>query len=541
MRLAPTLSWPVLTLLASIIFVAFYNVAFWHAVSAANAGSTGFLISLALVLVAVVNLLLSLLTFGRTGKVVLGLLFVLSALAAYFTNEYGVMINAEMVQNVVETDVREAGELFSVKLVGYVAVLGILPVALLFGCRVARRPLWREALGKLGGIALSLALMLAAIFPYYPDYASMARNHRELRYLLAPTNYVQASFSFLKKKLQRPIVVTPIGEDARLGESWHDAERLSVAVLVVGETARAADFSLGGYGRETNPELKQEDVVYFDNVTSCGTETAVSVPCMFSNLGRDNYSDSKAKSQQGLLDVLHHAGLSVLWLDNNSGCKGTCDRVDYIAVDDTKSPFNCGTKECFDETLVKALSAKLDTLRHDTVIVLHQKGSHGPAYHLRYPENFATFTPVCQTNELQTCTREQLVNAYDNTIRYTDHVLASVIKVLKQHADRVDASMLYVSDHGESLGESNLYLHGTPYLFAPAEQTHIPMLVWMSAETRARSGVDWDCLKGERNKAFSHDNLFHSMLGVLDVETSVYQADKDLFHACRQPATLATQ
>jgi lipid A ethanolaminephosphotransferase len=166
-------------------------------------------------------------------------------------------------------------------------------------------------------------------------------------------------------------------------------------------------------------------------------------------------------------------------------------------------------------------------------VVLHMKGSHGPAYYRRYPAQFEAFTPACNTGELADCERQAVVNAYDNTIRYTDHVLAQVIRLLRHNAERFDTGLLYVSDHGESLGENGLYLHGLPYAIAPTEQTHVPMLLWLSSGMRQHFGLDDRCLRANANKPHSHDHLFHSIVGLLDVQTSAYNADKDLFRACR--------
>jgi lipid A ethanolaminephosphotransferase len=224
----------------------------------------------------------------------------------------------------------------------------------------------------------------------------------------------------------------------------------------------------------------------------------------------------------------------VLWKDNNSGCKGTCNRVPSEDVSQKKDPRWCRNGECFDEIMLEGLDQQLAHHKGDLLLVLHQKGSHGPAYYLRYPDEFAHFTPVCQTNKLQDCSRETITNAYDNTILYTDHVLARVIELLKQQQDHYNTALWYMSDHGESLGENNLYLHGAPYSFAPETQTHVPMVQWISDGFAARSKLDLNCLRQVANRPVSHDNLFHSMLGILDIQTSAYQPELDLFKACRK-------
>jgi lipid A ethanolaminephosphotransferase len=354
-----------------------------------------------------------------------------------------------------------------------------------------------------------------------------------------PFSYLDATRKYLRKS-GKPAVIAPIGVDAVKGPMRVGRARPTVTVIVVGETARAMNFSLNGYARETNPRLVHEEgLVNFTDVSSCGTATAVSVPCMFSMFGRADYSDARARSQEGLLDVLKHAGFDVLWRDNNSGCKGTCDRVRY---EDVSHPVDgdplCEGDECHDERLLRGLPGMIREAHGDLVIVLHQMGNHGPAYWKRYPHAFAKWGPVCATPDLSKCSTEEIVAAYDNAILYTDYVLSSAIDVLREAAadGQADTAFLYVSDHGESLGEKNLYLHGTPYFMAPSEQTHVPMMLWMSEGFRSRFGIDAKCLAARSHEPLSHDNLFHSVLGMLGVSTAIYDPGRDLLHACRRHA-----
>ncbi len=441
-----------------------------------------------------------------------------------------------MIQNMVETDVGEASELLSWKLVLMVTVLGILPSLAVARVRIAF-PHGARGLLRRGGIAAgSLALAILLLLVFFKSLAPALREHRELRYLLAPTNYIQAVNSYFKYQRKQALVVAPLGTDAvksvRNGGNRHRA----VTLIVVGETARAASFSLNGYARITNPELaRQPDLINFTHMASCGTSTAVSLPCVFSVLGREHYSDAQAYAQQGLLDVLAHAGYKVLWRDNNSGCKGVCGRV---AFEDLSQPAPgnrwCVNGECYDERLLERLPEIIRDAGEDLVIVLHQKGSHGPAYAKRYPAAFQQFGPVCDTNDLDACSRESIVAAYDNTILYTDHFLNQAIELLKASvaSDDVDAAMMYFSDHGESLGEHNMYLHGAPYMIAPAEQREIPFMMWMSDGFRSRFQIDQRCMQARAGQPFSHDNVFHSVLGMLGVNTAVYNPRLDVFGPC---------
>ena len=254
---------------------------------------------------------------------------------------------------------------------------------------------------------------------------------------------------------------------------------------------------------------------------------------MFSHLAKDDYSHTKGKQYQGLLDVLAQTGVDVLWRENQSGCKGACDRVLTHDLSELDIAGLCEGRECFDEILLHRLDEYIDNLTQDSFIVLHQKGSHGPAYYKRYPQDFEQFSPVCKTNQLQNCTQEEITNAYDNSILYTDYFINRVIERLKQESDRFDTAMLYVSDHGESLGENNIYLHGMPYFIAPSEQTHIPFIFWASEGYQKQSHLDLTCLAAKKDEALSHDNLFHSVLGLMDINTQLYQAELDLFSSCR--------
>lgn len=462
-------------------------------------------------------------------------LFTASA-AAWFINEYGIVIDKTMIQNIFETDRREAVELLNWRLGLFIALTAGLP-SLLVARAPIRFPAGVRGIGQRAAIsAASLTLAALLLVLMFKSLAPAVREHRELRYLLTPTNVIQALDGYVHQRRSRPGAVAALGRDAVKGSRWTGQARRTVTVIVVGETARAANFSLNGYARATTPLLAREPgLINFTRVQSCGTATAVSVPCVFSALGRARYDDTLARKQEGLLDVLSHAGFEVLWRDNNSGCKGVCDRVRF---EDLSAPGmgkpHCHDDECYDEGLLAGLPELIRRTDKDLVVVLHQKGSHGPNYAKRYPAGFARFGPVCETGSFEHCTREAIVAAYDNTILYTDYFLARTIGLLRAAArdDDVDTTMLYFSDHGESLGEGNMYLHGAPYFLAPEEQTHVPMMLWMSDGFTNRFHIDAACLRARRDQALSHDNVFHSVLGMLDVETAVRNPKRDLFHAC---------
>ena len=529
------------TLMASAFLVLACNPAFWRTFIEATGGFAAARVPLYvatfLLLTLALNALLTLVMFRPLFKpVTIGLLLI-SSLTVYFMQRYNVLIDAGMIQNVLETDPREAVELLNWRMVAPLLLLGVVPSVIVLSVRVEALPFWRDVLRRLIVIGASLAVAALLLFIGYKNYAPAFREHRELRYMFTPYNYLDATRKFLNRSAG-PVEVMPVGADAVKGPIWATGRtRRTVAVIVLGETARAMNFSLNGYGRRTNPRLaREEGLTNFSNASSCGTATAVSVPCLFSVLGRENFSDARARGQEGLLDVLKHAGFAVLWRDNNSGCKGTCDRVRYEDVSTAAAgdPL-CDDGECHDEKLLRGLPEAIRASRGDMVVVLHQMGSHGPAYWKRYPRTFEKFGPVCRTPDLSRCSSEAIAAAYDNTILYTDHVLASAIDLLRSlgAGDGIDTALLYVSDHGESLGEGNMYLHGAPYFMAPEEQTRVPMMVWMSEGFRARFGIDSRCLRAKSAEPISHDFVFHSVLGMLGVSTAIYNPGLDLFGSCK--------
>lgn len=523
-----------LTLAVSIFLVLFANEAFWRsllkAIDHLSFGNVAFLCSVFVLLVVVFNLGLTLLCFKFTVKPLTILILLASTTASYFMDRYGTMIDKTMLQNVLETDPKEVFDLLSFNMLPDLFLMGLLPTFLVFRARIKYRAFLQEILAKLGVAAISLAIVAVIALFFYKEYSIVGRNNRHLRHLINPINYCSAVVGNVERMIMnRKIVVKPLGEDATLATTAAVRGKKNLLVLVVGETARAANFSLDGYGRETNPELSRQDIINFDNVYSCGTATATSLPCMFSVYDRGNYSDSKAKSTENMLDVLSHAGVRVLWRDNNSGGKGVCNRVAREDMTDLKVPELCNSEECFDMILLHDLQAYVDGLQGDAVIVLHQKGSHGPAYYLRVPDRFKVFTPVCATNQVQECSDREIVNAYDNTILYTDYFLSQVIEFLKKNSERNNTAMIYVSDHGESLGENNIYLHGMPYFLAPDEQKHVPFVLWLSDGFADSNHFDKSYLRSIGGQPFSHDNLFHSVLGMMGVQTRVYNPRLDMF------------
>lgn len=525
-------------------FVLLCNRRFWQEMwvttATDNTGQIAFLLSLCVVLFLLFTALLNLLAWRIVFKPVLILLLLIASISTYFVDTYSVHINRDMVRNAFLTDVREVGDLLTPALLLHGLLLGVLPAVWLI-----RRPVrtvsswsgfWRMLLISLGMLLVAVGM----IYAQFGHYAAYFRNNRETRHFLVPVNTLYGTGGYINNRyLKKPKTFETIGLDVRKKSDAPSSGKKMVTVLVVGETARAANFQLGGYGRPTNPLLSQmENLFYFEEATSCGTDTATSLPCMFSNLPRDQFNADHARHRENILDVVKRAGVRVIWLDNQAGvgCKSLCDRVEHQELAQAKEPAFCNDEGCQDDILLDGLRKRLDEpLQQETLIVLHQMGSHGPAYYKRYPKAFQTFEPVCATSSLNDCSRAEIVNAYDNTIVYTDHIVAGVIQALKARQEEVAGFVLYVSDHGESLGEKNLYLHGMPYRIAPSEQTHIPMLMWMSDHYLADFGLDRACLTRQTKRAVSHFNLFSTLLGAFHLTSSLYHPELDILEGCKKP------
>ena len=531
-----------LVVIASIWLATMGNLTLWRNLMAlpdlSGWHSVGFVCAFALIIASVVALVLSLLAWRYTLKPAISLLLLLAGFATHYMWMYGIVVDTPMVVNVFQTDTREARDQLSWQLLVTVTVVAVLPMAWLWQQPVPTSSLMQRFKGNLGIFVVSMLLAFGTLQWVFQDFASLMRNHTQLRYQINPLNSIYALLDLTIIPSDQPKgPMQPLGQDAHIAaREGASSQRPPLLVFVLGETARSQSFSLNGYERPTNPLLVKENITSFRRVASCGTSTAESVPCMFSHLGKSEFKNRNAEFEN-LLDVLQRAGYAVLWIDNQSGCKDQCDRIPNINTSDLKAPEHCEGGECRDTVMLTRIEAELAKLPGErrargTVVVMHQMGSHGPAYFKRTPAEFKPFKPECTDTSLSQCDRAQVVNAYDNTIVFTDYFLSRVIAWLKSQEKTHTPAMLYVSDHGESLGEKNMYLHGLPYSVAPPEQTTVPMITWLSPGFEQLSRVSTRCLQNQRDKPLSHDNLFHSVLGLMAVKTSVYQRELDFFATC---------
>jgi len=527
-----------LTLLLAVFFTVFYNFSFFKKttdVYPIHQGNFFYLASLSVALMAATNLFLSLIRIRKIYKgLFLGILF-LSAMAAYVMDSFGVVVDELMFLNIIHTDAKESLDLFTFKLCFYMLFLFFIPGFLLCKVKIEELSLKTEIFSRIKSIIISIIIVFIMIISCGKFYASFFREQKPLRYYTNPTYWIYSMGKFGSSAFKNPNrALRELGRNSKVPTSDTDRD---LVILVVGETARKDRFSLNGYSKKTNPFTEKENVVSFTNVTSCGTSTAISVPCMFSHFGRNNFSVDDANSTENLLDVLSHTkDINVLWRDNNSDSKGVAIRAKFEDYKSSATNTICDA-ECRDIGMLVGLQEYINNVKEkDIVIVLHQMGNHGPAYYKRYPPEFEVFKPVCRTSEFSKCTNEEIGNAYDNAIRYTDFFLSKVIALLRHNSVNFNTGMLYISDHGESLGENGIYLHGLPYMMAPKEQKEVALLMWFGGMMEKET--NYVLLKKALNNPYSHDNIFHTILGMLDIESSAYDPKLDILHGIHTQSRL---
>ena len=488
-----------------------------------TAENIAFLVAIVFFQFFLTTLLLTFFGFRPLMRPVLIMLLILSSGMAYYMDTFGILIDEDMIRNVVQTQVSEAADLFTLKLVLYVFFLGIVPGWILYRSVDVRYRFKAELISRAKLILITVILLVATVFIFYKPFASFFREHKTVRFYSNPIYPVYSLIRFAANQVSSAQqTLQPIGQDAKIVKTTSNRK---LVIFVVGETARADHFSLNGYARNTNPLLSRENLINFKQMTACGTSTAISVPCMFSILGVDDFSNSEADHTENVLDVLHRAGVHVLWRDNNSSSKGVADRVSYQNYRSAENNTVCDI-ECRDIGMLKGLQDYIDNQpQGDILIILHSMGNHGPAYYKRYTAEFEQFKPSCKTAQLEDCAVEEIINAYDNAIIYTDYFLSQTIQFLKQNSSSFETSLMYASDHGESLGENGVFLHGLPNFIAPEAQTHVPGFLWLSDNFRL---LDRAAISERADAKLSHDNIFHTLLGLFEVKTSVYDKSRDI-------------
>lgn len=493
-----------------------------------------FLLTVPFFVFFVLNAAFQILALPFLHRIIMPFLLITGAAISYQELFFGIYFDDDQLNNVLQSNIAESSRMLTLPYLVWIFCLGIIPAIFYTRTKVQYKAWYKEIGIRFVMIGVSALAVLSIGKFYYKDYVAFGRNNKEIANLIIPSDLIGAGIKLGKKAYLNSIPFTPIGQNTE--QAKPDNFR-HVTILVVRETTRAQNWGLNGYARQTTPQLAAwNDVINFPNTTSCGTATAISVPCMFSRYTREEYNATHASHESNLLDILQTAGVNVLWRDNDAGCKGVCDRVPNQDMTALNLPEYCHNGECLDEILLKDLESELTKTEKDTVIVLHTIGSHGPTYNERYAKAFEKFTPICDTNEIQKCSNEQLVNTYDNGILYIDNLLNKVIKQLEQHPEW-ESTLLYVSDHGESLGEDGIYLHAAPYAIAPVYQTRVPMIMWFSPMWVKNEGVDMQCVRNNAQKLpSSQDNLFHTVFGMLDLNlhNEIYKPELDILAQCKQ-------
>lgn len=420
---------------------------------------------------------------------------IINSVIFYFTYSYNVLIDTQMLANFASTDAHEVQDLLSFKMLFFILSFGIAPSILLHFVNVIKSSFKKKIIYIMVCLLIALTLFLVNFI----NSAGFFRVNRNFGYMFSPFNYLYATFELVmqntfKAKSRSYLEIADLTIDAN--------QNLNL-VLIVGETARRKNFSLYGYERNTNPELaKISNLHIIQNTISCGTSTKISVPCIF----------QIEQKYQNILIALQKAGAKIKWYENNfGGCYGMCAAIPTFISDHSKCDGSCPDGVIFEEFFKDLKQANSGV----NIFVLHQNGSHGPLYYKRYPTDFAHFTPECTSPNVSDCSLKELVNAYDNSILYTDFLISSTIQELQKQ--KINSTMIYISDHGESLGENGIFLHGFPYKLAPKEQIEIPYLIWSSSKIKIK-------LKTE----YSHQTVAHSILHLLKAKSEIYNEKENI-------------
>ena len=435
-----------------------------------------------------------------------------NAVAVYFVVTYHVVLDETMMGNVLNTDFTESSAYLHPTLIVYVLALGVLPCWFLARLRIRRTP-------RLHLAAMALAcLLISAVWCLLTSrtWLWFDENSKRVGGMIMPWSYVINTGRYLVPRLMASDV------EVSLPPATFSSNEKIVVILVIGEAARAKNFQLYGYNRATNPLLSKTSAIALKKTTACATYTTAAVRCILSNVdARSPFSNR----YEPLPSYLQRNGVDVIWRTRNWGEAPIMVQT-YQKASDLSA--DCAGARCaYDEVLLSRLEERIKASSSQRVfVVLHQSGSHGPDYYAKYPTEFEYFKPVCKSVELGKCTHDELLNAYDNTILYEDYFIFRVIGVLKQLQDTATL-LIYVSDHGESLGEYGMYLHGIPYAIAPDVQKDIPFIIWMSAEFIRRKAVQSGRLESQR--IHSQRDIFHTVMGAFSMHSNAYTDRYDIF------------
>lgn len=473
--------------------------------------------------------LFSILSIKYIEKVIYIGLVLISSILSFSYGYYGIIFNGEspLIGTIIQTNFAEIWPLITPSFLAYFILFGVFPSILIYKVTIIHPKFVRDLGLKILSLVIYPLIYVTTSIPLratYHDLFCESGLAARTPFQLVPTNFAESLFDYYKDRLFVYIPYQKIGVDAHLRDTSPDLKK-TLLVIVIGESARSKNLQWYGYNRPTNPYTKDKELLIFKNMSSCGTSTKVSVPCIFSSFKRKEFSEILAPHRDNLLNILNRAKINVFWIDNNGagGCQGICTPNQSIIL------------HLLDEAVLPVFKQQITkSSEQNEVVIIHLHGSHGPDYYTMYPKSFAKFTPECLKDDLIFCKKRELINSYDNSLIYTDFILNEIINLLQKSSTKRNTALIYTSDHGESLGEKGIYEHCTPYFIAPPEQKNVPLVLWLSKDLIFKKNISSVCLKQNAIKhTYSHDNLFHSILGIMDVTTSAYEPKLDLFKPCR--------
>ena len=505
-----------------------YNLPFFHYVAGNTNESIGgqiFLIASLVIIMLVLNFMMTYLVMFLmriVGRVLLAILSLINATAVYFIITYSVMIDATTIENVFNTRYSEASGFFSWSLWLFIIVFGVLPA---LWCLL--QPVVIGKAKKLGiYCGSSLAIVLVVALMNFSQTLWISQHDTELGGLLQPWSYLVNTGRVISFQQDEQ------AEEIKLPDGSITDNEKTVVVLVIGESARKANFQLYGYKRDTNPLLsKRKDLKVYE-ATSCATYTTAGSKAILEPQNSDDLYEL-------LPNYAFRTGVDVAWRTTNWGEPPI--HIDEYLTDTELAEQYPDENKNYDGILFAGLRQRIESSKKNKVlIVLHTSTSHGPKYADKYPKEFEVYKPVARNVEEGEKNIGMLVNAYDNTIRYTDFLLDSLINTLHSMTDWHSA-MIFISDHGESLGENKMFMHGLPMKLAPKVQYEIPFLVWISDNFRdykstpsEHSAMMPDSSKkeeGELPAVLEQHYIFHSVLNLLSIDSPAYNKDYDIFEA----------
>lgn len=474
---------------------------------------SGIAIALTITAVVIVFNLFFISVFGIIHPILLKTFFVITALinsvALYFMIKFQVILDVPMMGNIFNTQTSEASELFTPVLMVYFLLLGVLPAWLIARVKVLSANRIRILINMIIGIFLGIVFIYSnsASWLWIDKYSSIIGGK------ILPWAYVGNAIAHYSEGVESS------DNQELLPDGSFDDEDKMVVVLVIGETARAKNFAFYGYERDTNPLLREVKALALPNTKACSTYTTASIACMLS------HDTDDTDTYETLPTYLNRHGAEVIWRSGNWGEPAIT--VEEYHDGSILRPQCTGSGCQLDGVLLTNLTERIQATQANKVfVILHTKGSHGPSYYSRYPAEFEKYTPVCRDENIaDKCSQEELINAYDNTLVYTDFFLREAINKLNA-LDGVPSMLVYISDHGESLGENGLYLHGTPYAFAPDVQKDIPFIIWTSEAFNQKRQVDLQSL--ELKESYSQANIFHTVIGAFGLKSEIYSKELDV-------------